>query len=251
MKRSSIQSIVALVAAMGVIATFVCFASSAFNNKNEGHLRQPEQRRRLSTVSDPKTIQYKGGPFSRAAPFYIIQASPPRSGSTLMANLLSGFFDPPQNDICFLPSDFMEQDPTNPNSCLAVNHVLKTHVPYAKQLTEWLLKTGVPNIFFISTNRAGVTLAGDEFCAQHNVICFEYMNFVYSNEIEMEDVVHRVAKRIRSEFPGLAELLNEQGGFQRLKEMEEMTQIMSDKPFSMVNSKYSIHGGHRANWGQS
>jgi len=240
MTVSNKKTIVMIIGAVGILSASTCLSTTFM-------IHRKKSRRLSGYMFDPRTVERK----QQSPQFYIIQASPPRSGSTLIANLLTGLFDAPNNDMCFLAGDFFELDPHNPSSCIRKSHVVKTHVPEVDRTEAWFRSTGVNDVFFISTNREGVTLAGDAFCARLNVLCMEYGNILYSNQDEMRIMVSRVATRIREEIPLLASSMNEEGGFQRLVAMEGMTKSMAELPFTEVNSKFSIHGGHREHWGKA
>lgn len=109
-------------------------------------------------------------------------------------------------------------------------------------------------VFFVVSNRGTdpETRIDYDFCEYNNVLCIEYDDLVYSNNIELELMVQKLTRMFQDRFEyffgansPLLGMEKQKNAVQRLKEMDEVTKSMADQTFDHVDQKFGVHGGHR------
>ena len=154
----------------------------------------------------------------------IVQASPPRTGSTLLSNILYGFLLPNE------PIKFCDY-PYEVNNA----KIIKTHNLAIDQWIEWC---GEETIFVCSER--GENRINKIHRSYHNLIIVDYDELLNKS---VEQQVQYVYNLLKTRFPFLK--LNSTTAIKRVKDMNKQYKQIMGMPFTYVNYFYHIHGSHR------
>jgi hypothetical protein len=172
----------------------------------------------------------------------IIQYSPCRTGSTVLANALYGLIPSLSNkNILFNSSNI------NFNLYKLLNldddiFVIKSHTKIT--IDDYITKYNNDyKLFFICSERAELNLLIDEkYKLYDNVIVFSFdeLNESSTNTIPMiiENIYHKINNKLNIE-------LNIENGINRIIEMNKLYEEIKDKDFAYFDKFYHLHGSHR------
>ena len=159
----------------------------------------------------------------------IIQASHPRTGSTLIANAIQGLIHPQNHLVCMDRADFTRLDKLFESGNVAL---IKTHNIYTKywksKLSEYC------SVYIVSTRREGV----QEFKGADMFLYYELFE-----KYEYPELVKKIASNLFQD--GIDLRANTVKAVERLRAMDEITEQMKNLPFTEVDPKFGIHGSHR------
>ena len=185
--------------------------------------------------------------------FHIFQASPPHTASTVVNNWLMGLFEPDANYSFMINNREQTIRHVDRSVPIDTTIVTKTHVLDLMGLYK-KFRPQFDEIFFVVSNRgtSPETRIDDSLCQYNNVLCIEFEDLLFSNEQEMRQMVHRLTLMFQNRFEYFfgpnSNLLGERSqanAVRRLEEMAQATVALADKPFSVSDKKFGVHGGHR------
>ena len=160
-------------------------------------------------------------------PTKIIQCSKPRTGSTLLVNILAGLIEPE------LPI-FHTCQGINPDGVISKTHVI--HVDY------WIKKyKNKYNLVFVCSNR-GPKKIDDRYLSYPNVVVFDYDELLETSTNSLDEIIDCVYLKLKDK---ISFSLNKSTALDRIVKMNELCAYISDKPFSYHDEFYHIHGSHR------
>jgi len=159
-------------------------------------------------------------------PLKIIQMSPPRTGSTLLANMLHGFYDP------LSPVKYASKMNAKEDKC--DSKIIKTH----NQQFNWnRLYEKTHRLYFVCSERKGLgRFIKNSIKQKPNVVVFEYNELIQESSIEY---VRAILINHIPEYPNL------DTAKERIKKMNEICDEIKHKPFNLYNKFFHIHGSHR------
>ncbi len=169
--------------------------------------------------------------------------TPPRTGSTLLTNIIHGFFDPNA------PCSFGLRKRTikfisgkENNSVILKSHDVKLiNYPIAE------------NCYIISSIRPEINKVVPPLKNKNsNILILDYTTdllyaspYSENNGKTLDDVIKNVASKIKEEFsiPILTSQINQ--AKDRVLKMNEAYEKIKHKPFAKFDEFYHIHGNHR------
>jgi hypothetical protein len=166
----------------------------------------------------------------------IIQSSQPRTGSTLLTNILYGLFCYDKN------ACFSNQIDTQ---ILKTNFILKTHQTDLLGIQKKIINY---NLFFVCSERPQINRKlKPAHKTKANSIIFDYTKDLLIQDTKtIIDVVKYVKLKLETKLPeDIMKLANIELASKRIEEMNEYYETIKDKPFSFFDDHYGIHGSHR------
>jgi hypothetical protein len=168
----------------------------------------------------------------------IAQTSFPRSGSTILCNVLYGLFSPS------LPVIFSSRPNRN-------RLIYKSHMP-KDRLNLSVLDNEEYDIFMIMSERD--RKYPDEFRSHEKVLIFPYEDLVAKDqycphsEHSLEWVVSNIYEKSISFLPSClftrkSEMIK--NALRRINDMNKLHEEIKDKPFTFRDEFYHLHGSHR------
>lgn len=164
----------------------------------------------------------------------LVQASPPGTASTLLCNILYGFFCPK------MPVKWMDKSHAiSRDDFISGPPVIKTH--------DMRFRNADEIDGFVCSER-GHTKIPSSLGDMHNVVIFRYKELLETQEYTVVDIVHTVANKIISVLH--LDITGNQitAAINRVNSMNEECTRMRDMQFSCRNDFFHIHGGHRCRW---
>lgn len=164
----------------------------------------------------------------------IIQASAPRTGSTVLANCLTEMFDKGK------PVALSHKRVSK------INTVTKTH---NLNLDFWKKKYALLNkqkkLFFFVNHRDDRKKINRKYESWDNVVVFNYSEILETDSWSLNQICTNVYKKVSSKIPNIKEdcILDME---ERIKKMNFFYESIKDKPFSYYDKYFSIHGSHRS-----
>lgn len=175
--------------------------------------------------------------------------TPPRTGSTLLVNIVHGFFAP-DKPVSIVPLD-------KPISIVPLENlyskslILKSH--NLKLLSEECLPS---DVFIIIAERPEINKVFPEKFNKSklskNVLPLDYKtDLLYKsdygdgNSKDLIDVIKNIAKKIESKFDILISGDQINGALERILKMNKRYEEIKSLPFSKYDEFYHLHGSHR------
>lgn len=170
---------------------------------------------------------------SNEKPIKIIQTSYPRTGSTVLVNIIYGLICPDQPIIC---SDKYIKDVS----------IQKSHnVDF-----DWWIKTfsGQFDLYFVVSERN--TKHPQRYHKYKNILFINYDDLLETNNNPLPKIVDNVYNKLRGLlpnkiFPNLDDDLIKQNAIKRIENMNKLYESIKEKPFTYYDLFYHIHGHHR------
>lgn len=168
----------------------------------------------------------------------IIQSSPPHTGSTLLLNLIHGFLSPHEEvhyDTASLIDQFL---------------ITKTH---NINVTELENKYPQYKLFFIMSERDDSKIKRkipDEYKKKSNVLVINFDKLLEHNDNSIINIVNYIFDKLNNFIPkelkpNKDDDLIKDDMRKRFKKVNEIVDLMKDKPFSEWDQFTGIHGMHR------
>ena len=175
----------------------------------------------------------------------IFVITPTGSGSTLLINIIHGFFDP-EAPVKITP-------PTNLKPDMIKEKLIDTDIKIYKQharkgQNDWMFDINDAALITIERDKAVVP----DFCHKRsNILVFNYNDVVYKSEYSKDatgtllDSINHVAQKVSEKF-GI-KITNDQitNAKKRVDAMNETYEKIKNKPFKEKDNFYHIHGNHR------
>jgi len=166
----------------------------------------------------------------------LIQASIGRSGSTVLSNILQGFFYPTE-PLAFI--SFSKQK--NITDALSDNFLIKTHCRTAADAINEACGNTY-EYWIISSNRD----LKQYQCAHSNFISFDYEQLLETETNSIEMIVNTVAQKLKAVLPhSITQHMDVNTSINRIKEMNTFYETVKTQPFEYFDKFYCIHGKHR------
>lgn len=156
----------------------------------------------------------------------IIQASFPRSASTLLVNALYGLIVGMQ-DRPVIFNDFIHMPMPHTRTPLTI---YKTHETNLADLAG-------PNTYFICSERSGHNRFAEQFRAIPNVAILDYA------DVTRPALCSNLAATVAAMLPD--QLLSVGNCIARIHEMNQRYEQIKHLPFDYVDPFYQLHGSHR------
>jgi hypothetical protein len=170
-------------------------------------------------------------------PIKIIQVSVPRTGSTVLYNVLLGLFEKKDKEFIGIDKyNFLNNIHEKDENFIFKSHDLNIDTFIKKYGNKY-------DLYFISTERDNKTI-DKKFHNYKNVIIINYNNLLETKENTIENIVHNIFNNIKHLFEGRLNYSIE-NAVTRIKEMNLYYETIKDKPFTFHDNIYSIHGHHR------
>jgi hypothetical protein len=166
----------------------------------------------------------------------IVQTSCIRTGSTLLYNVLQGFFYPEENYhyIGRLAKFFTNRLPFDRA------FVLKTHNTNIESMIKFN-----PNydLYFVTSSREGF---GKIDLKHPRLLEIKYEELVQTDTNSVENIVENIAAKCRVFLPPfLVENMDINASIDRVVRMNKRVEEIKDKPFRFCDKMYGVHGSHR------
>ena len=168
----------------------------------------------------------------------IIQASPPHTGSSLLLNLIHGFFLPDE------PQRWCSE------RLIDDYFITKTH---RLNINEWIEKYPQYNMYFVMSERDDnkvSRLICESDRQNKNVLIIDYNEFVESDVLSLHTIIDNIFDKFIKFFPpdmipdkNHTEIKNNM--MTRIENMNICVDKLKNEPFSIFDSFYGIHGNHR------
>lgn len=166
----------------------------------------------------------------------IIQSSPGRTGSTLLTNILYGLFY--DNHSVFYSTNITTDD-------LKKNFIIKTHQINIDYLMCQYAHTY--DILFVCSERPKINQIIDEkYKLYNNVIVFQYEDLLETETNSIKNIVNKVYEKLQNKLnSNISRYMNIDNSIKRIKDMNNLYQIISTKSFDYYDAYFHIHGSHR------
>lgn len=165
----------------------------------------------------------------------IIQASFPRSASTVLVNAVHGLIQSQANKKVEF-SDFYRSFRLNSDVT-----IIKTH---QTELDDFIKRFGNKyNLFFVCSERVGKSQFNDKYRNYKNVVIFDFMELNETPQYTLFHIVERIYDKLQ---PILVDFeLDRISCYERLDAMNARYKEIKYLPFDYVDPFYNIHGSHR------
>ena len=165
----------------------------------------------------------------------IVQSSKPRTGSTLLVNLIHGF-------LC--PQEAINYSNHNIKNKL----VTKTHDTNIKKI-ENEFPNEIYKLFFIMSERNN-NLSEIRKYNKKNVLIINYDKLLETNDNSMEDIIEYTFNEFNNFIPKELKPDKDDESIKddmkkRMKLVNDTVELMKHKPFSQFDTFTHIHGSHR------
>ncbi len=165
----------------------------------------------------------------------IIQTSYPHTGSTVLVNLLQGFFYPAD---AVYSGNITKNTAEWIQACLEKNcFIVKTHTTDICSMIEALHEY---ELYFITSSR------NEKRISNHpRLLNIEYEELLETPSNTLETIANNVGLKIKEKFPIFSNYINLASGHQRVRSMNEKYEEIKHFPFSYYDKFYHINGSHR------
>jgi signal recognition particle subunit SEC65 len=172
-------------------------------------------------------------------PIRIIQTSYVHTGSTLLSNILYGFF------CCDKPIQVQFMPVSSQTEKLSKNLIVKSHY---LGIRRWIHSYNQFNMFFILSERD--QKYPPHFYNMNKILIIDYNTLLESDTNPVEVIVENVYKKIRDFLPlnffeSYSENIMKKNAVRRVKTMNALYENIKNKGFSYFDSFYLLHGNHR------
>ena len=166
--------------------------------------------------------------------YRIVQTSPHGTGSTLLANILTGlFYD--KESIHWISAN-------KPYNVKLKHFITKVH---KLDINNWIQEQPSSlNIFYVISERE--KRIDDKYRQYDNVLIFQYKELLETTDNTVENIVTNVYKKMSKLLPQeLVEKMKIDRAVQRVKDMNALYETIKDKPMTYLDTYYHLHGSHR------
>ncbi len=158
----------------------------------------------------------------------IIQTSHTHTGSTVLVNLLQGYFyfsDPIkfQYRNLLITKNFFVYKTHNTN----IENLIKMNPEY--------------DLYFISSARGKRRIES----VHPRLLQIEYEELLETSTNTLETIANNVALKVKAFCPIIAQYINIENGILRIQEMNRRYEQIKHLPFNYCDKFYHIHGSHR------
>ena len=169
--------------------------------------------------------------------FHVILACPLEMDCTVLNNVLAGLFDPPDAYVSVMEDDSSEILVRRQGSIVPIESSVVTMSHEMNLLALYkLTKPKFDEVYFV----APVT---GESCEYENVMCVDNDALGYFNPDGMEDVVTKLAKRLRNHFFEDPNIVGENKLVDALNRLVDMESLRTDgNNNSLLEEKFGIRG---------
>jgi hypothetical protein len=172
-------------------------------------------------------------------PIRIIQTSYVHTGSTLLSNILYGFF------CCDKPIQVQFIPVPSQTEKLAKNLIVKSHY---LGIRRWIHSYNQFDMFFVLSERD--QKYPPHFYNMNKILIIDYKTLLESDANPVEVIVENVYKKIREFLPPkffepYRENIMKKNAIRRVKTMKALYENIKNKGFSYIDSFYLLHGNHR------
>lgn len=166
--------------------------------------------------------------------YRLIQCSGHGTASTLLANVLTGFF--------FEKEQIHWLSISKPYDSTLTNFITKTH---KLDIDMWLTnQPQTPELFFIMSERK--SKVPDKDRNRKQVLVYSYDELLETDNNSVEQIVTNIYNKLIHFLPNeLMSMANVNRGIQRLKDMNAFYETIQEKPFKFFDKYYHLHGSHR------
>lgn len=186
----------------------------------------------------------------------LIQLSPPRTGSTVLINILYGLlyydkyvkFD---NEFFNLLEDdkiSKENKKDFEDKYLSEDiNIIKTHCLNIDLINKYFNNKNIYKIYFICSERDDKKI-DEKYYINKNVIIFDYDDLLETEDYTTEMIVKNVKSKL---INNITELnlkninLDENDAINRIKNMNTLYEYIMYKPFTYYSNFFHLHGSHR------
>ena len=172
-------------------------------------------------------------------PIRIIQTSYVHTGSTLLSNILYGFF------CCDKPIQVQFMPVSSQTEKLTKNLIVKSHY---LGIRRWIHSYNQFDMFFVLSERD--QKYPPHFYNMNKILIIDYNTLLESDSNPVETIVENVYKKIRDFLPPkffepYSENIMKKNAIRRVKTMNALYENIKNKGFSYFDSFYLLHGNHR------
>lgn len=165
----------------------------------------------------------------------ILQASHVHTGSTVLFNILQGFFcplEPCQPAFCFLEN--------NLGKLFTQFFVIKTHCTNIRRIIKLNPEF---DLFFITSSREGHKAIN---LSHPRLLTINYEELLETSTNSVENIVKNVAVKCCCFLPSiLTEHIDINASINRVKNMNGYYKEIQNKPFEIIDNMYGLHGSHK------
>ena len=172
-------------------------------------------------------------------PIRIIQTSYVHTGSTLLSNILYGFF------CCDKPIQVQFMPVASQTDQLTKNLIVKSHY---LGIRRWIHSYNQFDMFFVLSERD--QKYPPHFYNMNKILIIDYNTLLESDTNPVETIVENVYNKIRDFLPPkffepYSENIMKKNAIRRVKTMNALYENIKNKGFSYFDSFYLLHGNHR------
>jgi hypothetical protein len=177
----------------------------------------------------------------------IIQASFPRSASTLLVNALYGMIPGLQNEPVawhdFERSPLAAGNPAVRIATRAPVSIIKTHSMNIDAIYN--AYKGSYNVFFVCSERAahGFRLE-DRYRRYKNVVVFDYDELNERPDYDLPAIISRIHSKLAPMLGPILQL-NRSIAYERVADMNAYYKEIENLPFDYTDPFFNLHGSHR------
>lgn len=169
--------------------------------------------------------------------FHVILACPHEMDCTILGNVLVGLFETPNAYMSYMEDDSSQLLVRRRGSNVSIESSVVTVTHDMNLLALYkTIKQKFDEVYFVAPIKG-------ELCEYDNVMCVDNEALVYSNTDGMEDVVNKIAMRLRHHFFEDPTVLSESKLVDALKRLVDMESLRVDgKQASILEEKFGIRG---------
>lgn len=186
----------------------------------------------------------------------LIQLSPPRTGSTVLINILYGllYYDKyVKFDNEFF--NLLEKNRISLNNKLLFEkhylsekiNIIKTHCLNIDIINKYFNNKKIYKIYFICSERDDKKIDA-KYYINKNVIIFDYDDLLETEDYTTEMIVKNVKSKLINNITELNVKnvnLDENDAINRIKNMNTLYEYIKYKPFTYYSNFFHLHGSHR------
>jgi hypothetical protein len=167
----------------------------------------------------------------------IIQTSAPRTGSTLLLNLIHGFLAPKEEIHWSVKTKIHEFLITKTHDT-DIDKLINTYKEY--------------ELYFIVSERNNIISELIKYKKYSNVLVINYNEINETKNLLLENIIDNIFLKFKKFLP--KEIVPDKSDIEikkdmltRIRNMNKLTEEIKNKPFSYWDKFYGIHGHHRNN----
>tara|TARA_R100001015_G_C4633180_1_gene197796 strand:- start:2355 stop:2954 length:600 start_codon:yes stop_codon:yes gene_type:complete len=169
--------------------------------------------------------------------YKIIQASPPRTGSTVLYNLLYGFICPAK------PSS----ETNNEIKQIVITH--NTDLNYWEERLSGVRYQELKGVkwYFVCSERQSLKpprIIDPKYYHKKNLLRIQFEELNETPEYPLEQIVENLYAKLKNLLPSDVKL-DKESAINRINKMNLRYEEIKDKGFDYVDEFYGLHGSHR------